>query len=237
MGSEPTTPASSRGLARRRTCRLGDGHQCAERERQEGPAERSFHIFTGIEHHRFSLYGLGRVHTKVLNILQLGNGNYRSSVRTHCANSPSTTWQCQTVEPASAQRNPVRRRAGLQVAGIATPVWQLAHRLHPDEPMVEERSARPDIRIPAAGADRAHQAGGGVDGQHYRQGPSRRNGCAKKGGSQSIGKSRGGWIHMVAADARTAITFSLSPGQAHDAPEGRKLLTRLGPQCGGTRPC
>ncbi len=33
---------------------------------------------------------------------------------------------------------------------------------------------------------------------------------------------------MVAADARTAITFSLSPGQAHDAPEGRKLLKRLG---------
>ena len=34
---------------------------------------------------------------------------------------------------------------------------------------------------------------------------------------------------MVAADARTAITFSLSPGQAHDAPEGRALLSRLGP--------
>ena len=33
---------------------------------------------------------------------------------------------------------------------------------------------------------------------------------------------------MVAADARTAITFALSPGQAHDAPEGRKLLNRLG---------
>jgi transposase len=32
---------------------------------------------------------------------------------------------------------------------------------------------------------------------------------------------------MVAADARTA-TFSLSPGQAHDAPEGRALLKRLG---------
>ena len=26
------------------------------------------------------------------------------------------------------------------------------------------------------------------------------------------------------------MTFSLSPGQAHDAPEGRKLLRRLGPQ-------
>ena len=44
---------------------------------------------------------------------------------------------------------------------------------------------------------------------------------------------------MVAADARTAVTFSLSPGQTHvapkarvsrDAPEGRKLLRRLGPQ-------
>jgi transposase len=33
---------------------------------------------------------------------------------------------------------------------------------------------------------------------------------------------------LVAADARTAITFSLSPGQAHDAPEGRALLSRLG---------
>ena len=28
------------------------------------------------------------------------------------------------------------------------------------------------------------------------------------------------------------MTFSLSPGQAHDAPEGRKLLNRLGPQQG-----
>ena len=37
-------------------------------------------------------------------------------------------------------------------------------------------------------------------------------------------------VHMVASDARTAITFSLSPGQAHDAPEGRKLLNRLGSQ-------
>ena len=32
---------------------------------------------------------------------------------------------------------------------------------------------------------------------------------------------------MVAADARTAITFSLSPGHAGDAPEGRKLLENL----------
>ena len=37
---------------------------------------------------------------------------------------------------------------------------------------------------------------------------------------------------MVAADERTPVIFSLSAGQAHDAPEGRKLLERLGPQRG-----
>ena len=33
---------------------------------------------------------------------------------------------------------------------------------------------------------------------------------------------------MVAADARTAITFALSPGQVHDAPAGGQLLSKLG---------
>jgi len=36
-------------------------------------------------------------------------------------------------------------------------------------------------------------------------------------------------IHLVAANARTAITFALSPGQASDAVEGRKLLGGIGP--------
>ena len=31
---------------------------------------------------------------------------------------------------------------------------------------------------------------------------------------------------MVAADAGTAVTFLLSPGQAHDAPEGRETYKR-----------
>jgi len=55
---------------------------------------------------------------------------------------------------------------------------------------------------------------------------------ALKKGPQAIGKSRGGWntkIHMVAADARTAVVFSLSPGNDHDAPHGRALLEELGP--------
>ncbi|MDZ7778659.1 MAG: IS5 family transposase [Gemmatimonadota bacterium] len=57
-------------------------------------------------------------------------------------------------------------------------------------------------------------------------------GAGKKNGPQAIGKSRGGWttkIHLVAADARRAVTFSLSPGQNHDAPEGRELLRSLPP--------
>ena len=37
-------------------------------------------------------------------------------------------------------------------------------------------------------------------------------------------------IHMVAADARTAVTFSLSPGQAHDAPQGRRCSTAWAPK-------
>ena len=50
---------------------------------------------------------------------------------------------------------------------------------------------------------------------------------ALKNDPQAIGKCRGGWstkIHMVAASTRYAIGFSLSPGQAGDAPEGPVLL-------------
>ena len=166
-------------------------------------------------------------------MLSSSDGTHRSSIRTHRATPAGPARQCKPFEPAGTQRHPVCRRTWLQMARVAGEIWQLAHHLYADEPLVEERGAGPGVRTPATRADRAHQARGDVDGQHHRQGPSRRDGCAKKKGPQSIGRSRGGWttkIHMVAADARTAITFSLSPGQAHDAPEGRKLLNRLGQQ-------
>ena len=57
-------------------------------------------------------------------------------------------------------------------------------------------------------------------------------GALTKRGPQAIGRSRGGLttkIHMVAANARTAILFALSPGQDHDAPHGRRLLKKAGP--------
>jgi transposase len=117
------------------------------------------------------------------------------------------------------------------VARSAYAFWQLAHDLHANESVEQERSARPLVPEVAAIADHTHQDRSGIAGQHYGEGSSGWHRRAKKNGPQAIGKSRGGWttkIHLVAADARTAITFSLSPGQAHDAAEGRKLLGKLG---------
>ena len=57
-------------------------------------------------------------------------------------------------------------------------------------------------------------------------------GALTKRGPQAIGRSRGGLttkIHAIAADARTAILFALSPGQDHDAPHGRRLLKKTQP--------
>src|SRR5215510_1170430 len=52
----------------------------------------------------------------------------------------------------------------------------------------------------------------------------------KKNGPQSIGKSKGGRttkIHMIAASDQVAVTFMLSPGNCHDDPEGRELMSGL----------
>jgi transposase len=36
-------------------------------------------------------------------------------------------------------------------------------------------------------------------------------------------------VHLVAADDRNVITWSLTAGQAGDAPEGRRLIEQMGP--------
>src|ERR1700719_2709585 len=118
------------------------------------------------------------------------------------------------------------------MARFAEAFRPLAHDLHADESLVQERGSRSGIREVAVGADRADQDRGVRARLDLDQGASGRDGRAKKNGPQAIGKSRGGWntkIHLVAADARTVITFALSPGHAHDAPEGRALLETLGP--------
>jgi transposase len=58
-------------------------------------------------------------------------------------------------------------------------------------------------------------------------------GAPQKNGPQAIGKSRGGWstkLHLVAASARDVLVWSLTPGQAGDAREGRQLIQAMGPQ-------
>jgi transposase len=103
--------------------------------------------------------------------------------------------------------------------------------LYAHESVVETRGAGSRLCTVAAHADPPREDRSRGFGQHPRQGPSRRHGGVTKHGPHAIGQSRGGWtttIHLVVADARTALTFALSPGQAHDAPEGRKLLQRVG---------
>ena len=102
------------------------------------------------------------------------------------------------------------------MARLAPALRQLAHHLHPHEPLVEDgvldavfeklqREQLVRIKIEAVSMDstivKVHPDG---------------TGALKKTVRQAIGKSRGGWttkIHMVAADARTAITFALSPAK------------------------
>jgi len=119
----------------------------------------------------------------------------------------------------------------MQMARSAQTVRELAHHLHAHESVVEERGPRARVCPAATGTDHSGQDRSRRLGQYPRQGPSGWDGGVKKNGPQALGRSRGGWttkIHLVAADARTAITFALSPGQVHDAPEGRKLLQRVG---------
>src|SRR5271170_4365585 len=160
------------------------------------------------------------------------DGTYSAAVREDRRFPAFAAGERASEQLGSAQRDPVCGRAGLQMARPSRSVRQLAHDLRAEEPLGQKRGARPGVREAATGADRAHQDRSVRAGLDLGEGASGRDRRVKKNGPQAIGKSRGGWntkIHMVAANARTAITFALSPGNAHDAPEGRALLAELGP--------
>ena len=104
---------------------------------------------------------------------------------------------------------------GCKWRGLAQTVRQLAHDLYAHESLGEGRLYSTGSSRSCTSADCAHQDRG-VALDSPRQGTSRWHRRSKKNGPQAIGKSRGGWntkIHMVAADARTALTFSLTPGK------------------------
>ena len=57
--------------------------------------------------------------------------------------------------------------------------------------------------------------------------------CIKKNGTQSIGRSSGGLttkVHAITANEKEAVELTLSPGQCHDAPQGRILMETVGKQ-------
>ena len=130
---------------------------------------------------------------------------------------------------ASAQRHPLRGRDGCKWRGLPArygnwhTIYMRMNRWSKSgvlDRVFEQLQRQRIVRLEAVSLDstivKVHPDGTGA---LKKTDPSR--------------SSRGGWttkLHMVAADARTAVTFSLSPGQAHDAPEGRKLLRRLGHQ-------
>src|ERR1700733_11027579 len=118
------------------------------------------------------------------------------------------------------------------MARIAQAVRQLAQHLCAHESLGQEGRRRSGVCQVAAGANSAHQDRSFQFGLDLGESAPRRDWGFKQNGPQAIGKSRGGWntkIHLVAANARTAIIFCLSPGEAHDAPVGRQLLLELGP--------
>jgi len=113
------------------------------------------------------------------------------------------------------------------MARPAAPFWKVAHSLHTDAPLGGCGRAGPVVCRAARASHDPHFCRLPRLGQHIRQGAPRWYRRAQKNGPQAIGKSRGGWntkVHLIAANDRFALTFSLSGGNAHDAPEGRALL-------------
>ena len=111
-------------------------------------------------------------------------------------------------------------------------VRRLARNLCPDKPLGKKWCFTSGIFAFAADGNHSNPSKCGKSGFHLYQGSSRRNGCFEKSGTQSIGRTRGGWntkLHMVAASDRDGVIFSLSAGTCGDGPEGRALLRQLGP--------
>ena len=98
--------------------------------------------------------------------------------------------------------------------------------------------AQPGVLEIATATDRTRQRRGLRAGLDVREDTSGWHGH-EINGTQVISKSlcgRNTEIHLVAANARTTITFALSPSKAHDAREGRALLSELGPIPEGLSP-
>jgi len=97
------------------------------------------------------------------------------------------------------------------------------------KPLLQERSSGPGLRKVTAGGDRAHPHQSLLSRPDLGHGPFGRHRRIKNG-PQTIDKLRDIWntkIHMVTADVRTAISFSLLVSNDHDAVQGELQLEDL----------
>lgn len=79
---------------------------------------------------------------------------------------------------------------------------------------------------------------GARHGLHEREGPPVRGRGVGKGGSRSVGVSRGGRnakVRVVSDSESTLVEIHLSPGDEHDATHGRRSMAALGAFMGA--PC
>ena len=116
--------------------------------------------------------------------------------------------------------------------GPAQRIRRLARNLCPGKPLGEKGRFASGVFALTTAGNHSNPSKCGKSGLYLYQGSSRRNGRLEKSGTQSIGRTRGGWntkLHMVAASDRDGVIFSLSAGNCGDGPEGRSLLRQLGP--------
>ncbi|MDU1781828.1 IS5 family transposase [Bifidobacterium breve] len=120
---------------------------------------------------------------------------------------------------------------GSPVEGLAGVLRQVDHRLPAVQPLVQERRDRAPVHGIAGGADHRGGDPGARHGLHEREGLPARGRGAEKGGSRSVGVSRGGRntkVHVVSGSGSMLVRIHLSPGDEHDAAHGCRSMAALG---------
>ena len=149
-------------------------------------------------------------------LLSFTDGTHRSSVRTYCALPAGAPRQCPSVEPASAQCHPVCRRTRLQVARACQQRFGKWHTVYTRMNRWAKNAASSTGSSNTCNVNRSCGSSSrrsrltARSSRSIPMGPGR----VQKNGPQAIGKSRGGWttkLHLVAADARTAVTVLALP--------------------------
>ena len=108
--------------------------------------------------------------------------------------------------------------------GPAGVLRQMDHRLPAVQPLVRERRDGTPVHGIAGGADHRGGDPGARHELHEREGPPARGRGAEKGGSRSVGVSRGGRntkVRVVSDSGSTLVEIHPGPGNEHDAAHER----------------